>query len=283
MPSFLPQTDPGGWSARLNIEVERRGEASVLGRRSHVGPLRIQRPFYPEGSGCPHVYLLHPPGGLVGGDALETSVVVREGARALFTTPAAQKLYRSPERTSTQRVELAVERGATLEWFPGETICFDAARSRSVTRVALAEDAAFLGWEIVCFGRPASGLPFTVGELGFRFELYRGDRPLLVDRAQVSGGSEVLRGGWGYSANPVFATLYAVARAPGDLSEVVAAVRDRLGADLRFGATALEEMVVLRVGGSTVEPVRALLAQAWDVLRPRLAERAAVPPRIWAV
>lgn len=271
-----------GWSARLEIEVERSAEASVLGRRTHRGPLRIQRPFYPEGPACPHIYLLHPPGGLVGGDQLETRISVGALASALFTTPAAQKLYRSSGKVSRQRTQLQVGPGGALEWFPGETIAFDGARAKSVTRVVLDVGARFLGWEIVCFGRSASSLPFQTGELAFGFELYRQERPLEIDRSRIVGGSEALESAWGYQGLPVFGTFYAVSRESAELTELLSPLRDGLAGE-RVGVTAFEELLVIRAGASSVERVRALFSTAWELLRPRLLERACVPPRIWAL
>ena len=56
-----------GWQARLDLEFALSQQKTVISKRRHSGPLTIQRPFYPEGDVC-HLYLLHPPGGVVAGD-----------------------------------------------------------------------------------------------------------------------------------------------------------------------------------------------------------------------
>ena len=160
---YVSDLGRAGWHAALDLEFAAQGVRTVLARRSHIGPLVVQRPFYPEGGVC-HVYLVHPPGGVVGGD---TARAARHScamaAHALITTPAATKFYRSEgSRCATDAGHLALD-AATLEWLPQETILFPDAYANIATRVRLSERSRFIGWEIVCYGRPASGLPFRAG------------------------------------------------------------------------------------------------------------------------
>ena len=87
--SCQPVDHPSGWQARLQLGCDPRLGASRLTRRQHVGPLTIQKPLYPEGPEVCHCILLHPPGGIVGGDRLEIELEVDAGARLLATTPGA--------------------------------------------------------------------------------------------------------------------------------------------------------------------------------------------------
>ena len=57
------------WKAKLELGFKGREDKTYVSHRKHLGPLVIQKPFYPEGEVC-HVYLIHPPGGIVGGDEL---------------------------------------------------------------------------------------------------------------------------------------------------------------------------------------------------------------------
>ena len=142
-----------------------------LVERHHKGPLIVQRPFYPEGDPC-HVYLVHPPGGVVGGDELRIDVQVDAGAHALITTPAATKFYRCDGRHSSQTQELRAA-GATLEWLPQENIFYRGADVRTATRVQIDADSRFIGWEINCLGLPARGEHFDAGALRLDLELWR--------------------------------------------------------------------------------------------------------------
>lgn len=273
-----------GWAARLELEVVRDGKRARLAHRSHVGPLRIQRPFYPEGDAPVHVYLLHPPGGMVGGDRLETVVDVRPQASLLVTTPAAQKLYRSAGPTSIQTQLLRVEASAELEWFPSETIVFDGARARVNTRVELATGATFIGWDLGCFGRPASQLGFSSGELRQGFEIWRDGAPVVVDRSNVLGGTATLEAAWGYAGEPVYGTLYcAPGSAAAELDALAGEVRAALASEgARASVTVFDRVLVVRALGAQVERVRGALIAAWRVVRPCLLGRSAAPPRIWA-
>jgi len=126
-----------GWKAELALGFERRGAKSVLAARRHDGPLALQKPLYPEGEGVCHAIVLHPPGGIAGGDELEIAARVGEGAHALLTTPGAGKWYRSAGAWARQSLGFEVARGACLEWLPQETIVFDGALAGMRSEVRL--------------------------------------------------------------------------------------------------------------------------------------------------
>jgi urease accessory protein len=221
---------------------------------------------------------------MVGGDCLEIAVELGPRAAALVTTPSAQKLYRSKGPKSIQNVRLEIAGGATLEWLPGETLVFDGANAKLCTHVELAEGAAFIGWEIGCFGRPAGGLPFVRGTFLQSFQIARRERPLLLERLRVEGGSPVLTAPWGYAGATSYGTLYAVPRASGSLSELA----DRLRASAAFSSadwlsvTVLDELLVVRALGVSVEAVRNAFVEVWALIRQEVIGRPACAPRIWA-
>ena len=281
VPTTTPLVATGGWEARLELGFRARGTHTILANRRHVGPLQVQRPFYPDGERACHVYILHPPGGVVGGDSLAISAEVESGAHALLTTPAAGKLYRSDGASAQLSQELTVADGAWLEWLPQETIAFDGARAASATRVALSGTAGFIGWEILCLGRPAASETYTHGEFVQRFEIWRDGAPLWWERNALAGGTPVLHAPWGLAGRSVVATLVAVGRAPSALS----ALRELLNAeqdDGEFAVSQLRDVLVCRYLGNSAEQARAGFIAAWRLLRPALWGIDASPPRIWA-
>ena len=84
------------WHARLALDYTHASGRSVA-RFRHEGPLRILQSLYPEGDAVCHNVIVHPPGGLVGGDVLDIGVQVGAGAHALVSTPGATRFYASDE------------------------------------------------------------------------------------------------------------------------------------------------------------------------------------------
>ena len=138
----------GGWLARLHLELEHSGIRTTVKRAIHHGPLRVQRAFYPESDGTCHLLILHPPGGVVGGDVLDLCLEVHESGSCLVTTPGATKLYRCDGRSSRISTAIHVASGSRCEWLPQEMIVFNGARTRVRTEVHLDDGASFIGWEV---------------------------------------------------------------------------------------------------------------------------------------
>jgi urease accessory protein len=278
----LRPSKPAGWRARLSLRLAvRPGGETVVAARSHEGPLVVQRAFHPERDGTAHVYLLHPPGGLVGGDELFTDLELSPGARALVTTPAATKLYRTLGAPAVLRQSLSVKAGAVLEWLPQEAILFGGTRAESETRIDLEPSALYLGWDIVCLGRPASGDDFASGRLDQRTHLYRGGRPLLVDRVTLDAREAARSGAWGWAGRRVYGCFVASDGSDELVRELREAVRPSQEGDL-FAVTRVGGVTVCRFLGSSAEDARALLARAWAVAHRHLLSKPACPPRIWA-
>ncbi len=279
-PAPIHESPGSGWSARLEIGFELVAGRSAVVRKRHRGPLAVQRAFYPEPDGLAHVYLLHPPGGIVHGDELQLDVDVGAGARALITTPAATKFYRSAGRVARQTQMLRVRSGATLEWLPQETIVYGEARVRTETRVELEPGGVFCGWDIVCLGRAASGDHFAAGQLQQAFEIWQGGRPLWVERSRFDANEPVRRAAWGLGGRSVFGTFVCASRNPAAVEAVRGAALPTTNGEF-FSVSQTREAIVCRYLGDSTERARTLFARAWAVLRPLVLGRAANPPRIW--
>jgi len=152
--SLLSTPTTQNWQAKLTLEFKPRGAKTVLVKASRLGPLTVQRALYPEQNVC-HVYVLHPPGGVVGGDSLSVTIDQQAHSHALLTTPGATKFYRSAGQVATQTQVFNVAEYATLEWLPQEAIFFPGAQVKTNLTLNLAEHAKAAVWEIQCLGRPA--------------------------------------------------------------------------------------------------------------------------------
>jgi urease accessory protein len=273
--------DLAQWHARLALDYARRGTRTVLARREHSGPLAVQKPFYPEGDGVCHQVLLHPPAGLAGGDRLEILVHAEPGSHALLTTPGAGKWYRSAGAEAGQSLDFQVAAGASLEWLPQETIVFDGALARMHTEVTLAGGARYLGWEIICLGRTASGERFARGRLGLCTRIRRAGAPIWWEQGTLHGGSPALDAPAVLAGQPVFATLLLAADGIG--TDVVNECRavEAEESDALTGLTALPQLLVARYLGGSAEAARRYLEALRQRLRPAVWQRDAVAPRIW--
>lgn len=268
-----------GWQARLELEFQRRETGTILARRRHNGPLCIQRPLYPEGADVCHAIVLHPPGGIAGGDELELAIDVGTGAHALLTTPGATKWYRSEAYPARQTLALRVEAGAVAEWLPQESIVFDGAHAETVTRVDLARGAVFVGWEMLCLGRTARGETFSRGMLRMHTELRRAGRPIWLERAVIPGGSPVLTAAAGLAGHSVAGTLLVAGEAiDAGLLEACRAIET---GGARVGVTLLPGLLVARYLGGSAQQAREYFTRIWHALRMPLTQRAPVAPRIW--
>jgi urease accessory protein len=275
---FAPHPDraSGGWHARLELELAFREGRTLLSRRRHTGPLVVQRPFYPEGTGVCHLYVLHPPGGLVGGDELALDVNVKTGAAALVTTPAAGKVYRTLGTPARQKTTLSVASGAALEWLPQEMIVFDRAVFNGALSVDLEPDSRFIGWDAVCFGRAASGETFERGTYRQALEVRKGGELILDEPTVALPGSIARSADFGFARCALALTLVASPATQDDV-EAVARVLDAR----RAGVTLLGDLLVVRALCESSTELRLVTLSAWELLRPRVLGRPACPPRIW--
>jgi urease accessory protein len=272
---------PAAWHARLDLCIERRGAASVLARRRHSGPLRVQKALYPEGGDLAHLILIHPPAGIAAGDQLDIDVRLAAGSAALVTTPGAAKWYRANGRGARQSVRLALEAGAALEWLPQETILFDGADARIDLAVDCAHGARFLGWETIVFGRRAAGEVFARGRLRQKLELRHAGRLVWRERTHVAGGDALFNSPVGWDGASVAGVLWAFGSAIDDAA--MQALRAIEAPGVRIGATRLtDELLVVRALSDSSERLRAAFVAAWSLLRPIVLARAAQSPRIWA-
>jgi urease accessory protein len=264
-----------GWQAHLQLGFAQSRDKTLLVNRRHVGPLTVQRPFYPEGNVC-HVYILHPPGGIVGGDELNLCINAEQHSHALITTPAAGKFYRSSGEQAIQTVSIKVAEGAALEWLPQETIIYQGAQLRSSVNVELAAGARFIGWEILSLGRPACGESFDAGLADTSWQVFCQDQPLFLERLHLDAKAFAAR--WGLQGFSACGTLFASPANAGSLD----AVRQLIGDSQGYGVTLIDDLLVCRAVDDRSDRLRGFFEQVWAIVRPDSVQRQACAPRIWA-
>lgn len=271
------------WPARLALQATRDGAATRV-HAAHDGPLRLLKTLYPEGPGVAHAVLVHPPGGLVGGDRLDIALDVRPGAHLLVTTPAATRFYRSVAGEATQAVAATVAAGARLEWLPQETIAYSGCDGRNEVRLQLDAGACLMAGEVLVLGLPAAAQPFERGRLLQHLEI----TGRWLDRGWIDAAdAALLDGPCGLGGHRVLGTLACAQSEPfGDTEALLADSRALLDAVPRSGITHLAglhgPLLLARVVGDEVEAVMLALRRVRALWRERLWALPSSDPRIWA-
>lgn len=274
------------WQASLQLGFSDDRGTTRLTERRHSGPLRVQKPLYPEGAQTCHAIIIHPPGGVVGGDTLKIRAAVGDNGHALLTTPGAAKWYRSNGYLSQQHVRLEVGNGAKLEWLPQETIFFNDARVALHQTIHLAPDACYIGADILCFGRTASGETYHTGKIVQHSEIRREGKLIWFEQGALAGGTPSMQSPLALAGKTVCATVIATG---GGLN---ATALELLRAQTRHlvqqqepgaqtGASQLKSLIVARYLGNSSEVARHWMAAVWQHLRPAIIGLQAATPRIW--
>ena len=257
---------------------------SFLAFKQHRGPLVLQKSLHPEGPSVCHGVVVHPPGGVAGGDALTLEATLEPQAHALLTTPGAGKWYKANGQQASQHLAFTLATDACLEWFPQENILFDGAQVDFSARIDLEEGARYAGWDIVCFGRQAQQERWQTGHMHQNLAIYRQGRLLWKELGRLTPQHPLMKSIVGLGGNVVNASFVVVAgKMPPAILEACRAVVPELALDLQasYAVTALPEVFSARYVGQSAQSARQYFEQLWQVLRPWYAGRAMVRPRIW--
>jgi urease accessory protein len=273
------------WHATLELDYQIESSRTVV-RHQHNGPLRVLQSLYPEGDAICHNVLVHPPGGLVGGDTLDIHVTVKGAAHGLITTPGATRFYRSSGESAKQRTHITLSDQARLEWLPLEAIAYNQCVAENHLTVELAPQAEWMGWDITAFGLPSASLPFQAGSFLQHIEvsgvwLERG----LLDASDI----RLMNGPLGLAGQRCMASLFFVAGTPltRDRRELALELARQVISEhelrLTAGATCPNpQVIVVRVLSPLVEPTVNLLRQVWTRWREHFWQLPVISPRIWA-
>lgn len=265
-----------GWHAQLDLGFKKTPVKTVLNKRSRKGPLSVQRAFYPEQDVC-HVYILHPPGGVVGGDRLEISLDLDCGSHALLTTPGASKFYRSAGDHAVLKQVFHVRNNAVLEWLPQENIFFPGSHVINQLQIHLEGNARTAAWEIQCLGRPVINEAFETGFLDSHWKIFRDNRPLLIERLRVDNRRLRFRS---HLNNHAVTGSFII-------TGIDKQLLDRLRAktvsnnDESLAMTLIEDLLLVRYLGDSTENARRYFSDIWSNMREPAFGRKALTPRIW--
>lgn len=281
MTTNLQEIRQQGWQGKLNLTYANQQGITQLIQSAQQAPLKVQRAFYPEGKEVCHSVILHTAGGIVGGDQLSLAIDLQSNAKALITTAAAGKIYRSNGLQAHQSLEFKVAEKACLEWLPQESILFNGAIYRQDLKIDLAPAASVILWEITRFGRSARGEKFVTGSWRSHTEIWQQNCPLWIDRQFLQGDREMLESSYCLSGHPVLASLLWIGQpVTPDLVEQVRLLWDtqRRG---EAGVTRLTQGLLCRYRGNSTTEARRWFISVWHYLRASFWQRSCCFPRVW--
>jgi urease accessory protein len=274
----------GHWKASLALVFGTQGTRTFLARKQHCGPLVIQKTLHPEGNKVCHGIIIHPPGGVAGGDELTLEVTLTKNANALLTTPGAGKWYKANSKVASQDLQFYLAENACLEWLPQENILFDGAMVDFSANIILAENAKYIAWEILCLGRQARGERWKTGRLCQNLTIKRKDKVIWQERAMLMANDRFFDSLIGLGGNVVSGSfVIAAGNLPTNLLAECQQVQlaDKTDDKARFGVTVLPEVFSARYIGMSAPAAREYFERLWHILRPWYLSRSAARPRIW--
>ena len=280
------QPHGSGWHGRLELRYGVEDTRSVA-RFRHQGPLRVLQSLYPEGDRICHNVLVHPPGGLVGGDVLDIDIEVAPQSHGLITTPGATRFYRTVQGQATQQVHARLHDDSRLEWLPLETLAYHQCDGVNRAVFSLAPRAELLAWDITALGLPAAGQPFAQGRLQQHFEI----TDAWLERGCIEGSDALLLDGpLGLDGHRCLGTLVFASgsawpsQAREQLLDIARAHLPAPGGEVVAGVTAAHpRVIVLRTLSALVEPTQTLLRAVWLAWRQAQWQLDGAAPRIWSM
>lgn len=273
------------WHATLKLDYRAENSRTVA-RHQHQGPLRVLQSLYPEGDGVCHNVLVHPPGGLVGGDTLDMAITAGHNAHGLVTTPGATRFYRSEGTLALQKTHIDLTDNARLEWLPLEAICYNQCHAENRLVLNLAPQAEFMGWDVTALGLPGAGLPFEQGQFRQHLEL----PGIWLERGLIrADDTRLMNGPLGLAGQRCLASLFFISGGKLDKArrdhglELARALIAAHALHPTAGVTCPNgQVMVVRCLAPLVEPAMGLLREVWSAWRQHFWQMPATQPRIWS-
>jgi len=277
-------TEAAGVHGVADLRFARSGDDTRLADLYQRTPLRV---LFPQAldQGVPTAVVVTTTGGLVGGDRLDLEVVADQGARALVTAQAAEKVYRSLGEDCRIEVRVCAGADAWLEWLPQETILFEGSRLRRTTLLDLAPTARVMAGEMLVFGRTASGETLSRGLARDAWVVRRGGRLEWMDALHMEGdlASPLSSVACFAGAKATATMIYAADDSEARLDLAREQISEYIDEDVKAAATVVGGVLVVRWLGHDGLRLRTAFGAFWAAFRHHVGGLRAALPRVWSV
>lgn len=263
------------WTGQLELGFSLKEGRSILSKCNHSGPFLVQRSFYSRDDlSTPHVYLLHPSGGLVGGDRLVLFTHLEPGSCALLTTPGSSKFYSTNGMYALQEYTFNLQKNSILEWIPQSSIFFSKTKAKIKTIFNLEEGSKIIAFEMLCFQN--TRLHSNPEEVDNFLQVVLPSSVGLRDRFRVNELDYMSK----LNGFQISALFFAVPSDEVILKKVRKLMKSMLNTYIG-GATLLDELLIVKLLGNNNQKLNELLHSMWSVARLNIIGKKSVIPRIW--
>lgn len=263
------------WIASLKLQFRYKNKKTFLYRKDHTGPLLVQHVFYPEKKVC-HVYIIHPPGGIVSGDLLNINVKLKEFSQVLITNPSSTKFYCSYNKNiSVIKQKFYLEQNSSLEWVPQSNILFANAIVNLENHFFIDKKSKLFAWDSFCFKKDNTKISniFGNGTLITSLQIWQGNLPLLNEKLRIINGdlSILLK-------KYYFISTIIVFPCNNYLLQLACKITYK---NCIIGSTLLDNLLIIRTLNTNNISMQNITYKIWSMLRPYIIGENVCKPRIW--
>lgn len=194
-----------GRTGELVLDYNRQGSKTILRHSTSRSPWHFFPPITLDETGAAYTLLVNPSGGLVGGDHLSLRATLGPESHVLFSTPSANRVYRSIAEPSRQEIQLTMGTGAILEWVPELTIPFLGSRFSQALHVALGSGGTLILWDALAAGRIGRGERWRFASFDNEIKITTPSGTSVLERCDLASESAMSGAGlaecWDYVAS----------------------------------------------------------------------------------